>query len=450
MSSPFAVPGPTPGDHGRVNTASTPLRSRLSGLPQRLTNGWDAGSAGARSAINGAPRWVAGVVAGAQAALLSLLLVVAPALATYVTTSADPTNAGVGWQRSVAVAASLWLLGHGVPLVTTTATVTLVPLGLSCLALFSCYASARRSGRATRSSYLAAVLTYVVCALLVALSVDRTAQGIVLTALGAVVVGGSGLGAGLLARPGAPTLREVTRPGWSRLPALVRVGVAGGLHAAASLVVLATVLVLVWVLGGRTTITDVLHGLGLDTVGGAVLGLAETALVPNVVVWAVAWLAGPGFAVGSGSVFSPAEVVAGPLPALPLLGALPQPDTAGGVLRWAPVLLVLVGALAGWWTHRRRVGGPWWHAGAVALVVAGTAGVLVALLVVLSGGAVGPGRMVDVGANALLVAGAVAGGVLLGALLVVLPADAQVRAEIGARLRGVRSRTQDRSDQLAR
>lgn len=433
-----------------MNPASTPLRSRLSELPERLTSGWEAGSAGARSAINGAPRWVAGVTAGVQAALLSLLLVVAPALATYVTTSADPTNSDVGWQRSVAVAASLWLLGHGVPLVTSVATITLIPLGLSCLALFSCYASARRSGRATRSGYLAAVLTYVVCALVVALAVDRTAQGIVMTALGALVVGGAGLGAGLLARPGAPTLREVTRPAWSRLPAVVRVGLAGGLHAAATLVLLAAVLVLVWVLGGRTTITDILHGLGLDTVGGAVLGLAETALVPNLVVWAATWLAGPGFAVGAGSVFSPGEVVAGPLPALPLLGALPQPGTAGGVLRWAPVLVVLVGALAGWWTHRRRTAGPWWHAGVVALVVAGTAGVLVALLVVLSSGAVGPGRMVDVGANGLLVGGAVAAGVLLGALLVVLPADAPVRAAVAGGIRGARSRLRDHPDQPAR
>jgi hypothetical protein len=404
---------------------------RWDALHARLTTGW------ATSAIDGAPRWAAGLVSGVQAALLSLAVVIAPALATYVATSADPTNANVGWERSAAVASSLWLLAHGVPLVTGTATVTLMPLGLSGLVVFACYASARRSGRATRSGFFAGVAGYAVCVILVAVVVDRNPQGLVLAAVGGTVVGTLGLGAGLLARPGAPSWRETSRPAWSRVPALVRVSVTGGLLGLALLVLLACALVLTWVIGGRATISDILGGLGLDPVGGVVFGLAESTLVPNLVVWALAWLAGPGFAVGAGSQFSPGGVVAGPLPALPVLGALPQPDMAGGILRWAPVVLVLVGAVAGVWTHRRRETGRWWEPAAAGLSVAVTAGVGAAVLVVLASGSAGPGRMLTVGAGAALIGSVVGAEILVGTLLVGLPADREVRAAVARRVRGL-------------
>src|SRR5690606_14477786 len=111
---------------------------------------------------------------------------------------------------------------------------------------------------------------------------------------------------------------------------------------------------------GRAATGDVIEGLGLDTLGGVLFAFAQLALVPNLVLWAMAWLAGPGFAVGAGTVFSPDQVVSGPLPAVPLLGALPPPGSEGGLLRWVPVVVVLVGALAGWWLHRRtEVTTPW-------------------------------------------------------------------------------------------
>ena len=55
------------------------------------------------SALDGAPRWVAGVLSALQAALLSFLVLTLPAVAAYVATSADPSNSGVGWFRSVGV-----------------------------------------------------------------------------------------------------------------------------------------------------------------------------------------------------------------------------------------------------------------------------------------------------------------------------------------------------------
>ena len=158
---------------------------------------------------------------------------------------------------------------------------------------------------------------------------------------GGAVVAGVGLGAGLLARPEAPAWRELTRAGLDpgaargadrrRRPACSRWP---------SLVVVAAAVATLWVVAGRATIGDVVRGLGLDAIGGVVLAFAELAFVPNLVVWAIAWLTGSGFSVGSGTHFAPDAVVGGPLPAVPLLGALPTPDVAGPATSIVPIVLV--------------------------------------------------------------------------------------------------------------
>ncbi len=105
-----------------------------------------------------------------------------------------------------------------------------------------------------------------------------------------------------------------------------------------------------WALAGQAATGDVIEALGTDAFGGAMLAVAQLGLVPNLVLWAVSWLTGTGFAVGAGTMFAPDHVLGGPMPALPLLGALPT--QAGGLLVWAPVVVVLVGALAGLRLHR--------------------------------------------------------------------------------------------------
>ncbi|WP_449385685.1 cell division protein PerM [Cellulomonas soli] len=379
------------------------------------------------SAIDGAPRWVAGVLCALQGALLSLLVLVVPAVVAYVATSADPSNEGVGWLRSVGVGAGLWLLGHGVPLSVGGASVSLVPLGVSALAVFTCYASARRSGVASRSGLLAGVGTYVLLTLVVALAAGVSGGALAVALLGAAAVAVLGLGTGLLARPEAPSWREVSRPVWSRVAAPARVGAAAGALAVAVLVLLAAVLASVWVLAGRASITDLVRALNLDVIGGSVLAVTELTYAPNLVVWAFCWIVGPGFAVGDGSRFAPAEVVAVPLPTVPLLGSLPTPDAAGGPMTWTPVLVLLVGALVGWTVHRRlqatRARDVLVALGALAL----TAGALSAVLVALAAGAIGPGSMAVVGGVPWLVGGAVAAGVLIGSTVLAVPADPMVR-----------------------
>ncbi|MGV8977030.1 MAG: DUF6350 family protein [Cellulomonas sp.] len=417
---------------------------RLARLRRRVLTSDDGTPRFFASDVDGAPRWVGGLLAGLQGALLSLLIVVLPIVTAYVVTSADPTNAGVPWTRPVAFGGAVWLLAHGVPLTVAGDVLTLTPLGLTLLAVFTCYVSARRSGNATVQSWAAGVGGYTAITVAVALLVRASVAGALLAALGAVVVSGLGLAGGLTRRPEARPLRDVLRPVWSRISAPIRTGAAAGTLAAALLLVAAAVTVVLWVLAGRTTIAAIIGSLGLDPVGGGVLAVAEVAYVPNLVVWALSWLAGPGFQVGTGTSFSGAAVVSGPLPAIPLLGALPQPDAAGGLLAAAPLVLVVAGVVAGVWLHRRLVASRWAEAVLACIAASVVAGGAAGLLVVLASGALGPGRMTDVGASWLAVGAATAGGVLLGLLLAVLPFDGAVRARVArawrdALARGTRS-----------
>ena len=62
------------------------------------------------SALDGAPRWATGALAALQAAVLSLAALTIPAVAAFVATSADPSNAGVAWPQAVGVGAAVWLV----------------------------------------------------------------------------------------------------------------------------------------------------------------------------------------------------------------------------------------------------------------------------------------------------------------------------------------------------
>ena len=65
----------------------------------------------------------------------------------------------------------------------------------------------------------------------------------------------------------------------------------------------------------------------------------------------MAFVAGPGFAVGAGTAVSPAGTQLGVIPGVPVLGALPESSTPWLLL--LALLPVALGALAGWITRSR-------------------------------------------------------------------------------------------------
>lgn len=395
---------------------------------------------------------VSGALAAGQALVLSLAVVVLPAVVAYLVgtaTLAAPAGTpddAVQVRSAVDVAMGIWLLGHGVPLTADTVTVSLAPLGIAGLALFATYVSAKRFAGTSVRAWLAGAVTYALCTTAVA-AFAGSAPGwsLAVAALAGLVMGGIGMALGILARPDAPTAAELGEraevlarrvAGVDLVPATFRLGLRAGTVVVALLLGGAALLVAAWALAGRATSSDIITALEPGWTGGIVFAAAQLALLPNLVLWAASWITGPGFAVGVGTSFTPFGTISGPLPAVPLLGALPGQDWANPVSAWAPVLVVACGVVAGLFAWRRvepslvRWSDVGWVLGGI---VCGPA-VLMLLGQWVASGAGGPGRLSEIGANPLVTAGLVAAEVGGGAAAVLLGAKLDVvsrRVEIG-------------------
>jgi hypothetical protein len=349
------------------------------------------------------PRLAGVVVVGAIDGLLAVALPFA-VLAVLAVLAWAGLGRPEAWTPYVSSAADVWLLGHGVDVRFSAPgaafTVTAALLGPALVTALCAVRAGRRAG-ATGAPAVAwaaqLVATLLASAVLVAVGTTTVAapvvwQGLLLPLLLTAVASLVGL--------------RSTRPGVRPLPD----GVRAGLIALLLLVAAAAVLLTLLLLARFADVVALDESLDAGPVGGFVLTCAQLLAMPAFVVWALAWIVGAGVTLGTGSAVGPFAGSTGPLPALPVLGAVPVDPPA-----WAAAVLVLpvVAGFAAVLLVRR--GGATTAAlplGAVTGVVAGLgAGVLAAA----SAGAAGPGRFASVGPDALLVAG-------LTAVLVGLPA----------------------------
>ncbi|WP_277208753.1 cell division protein PerM [Isoptericola croceus] len=372
--------------------------------------------------------WAAAQSIGLSYTVVALLAVVAVLDAP----SASGSDGGLG--AGVAVATGLWLLGHGVPLSAAGAEVTVVPLGLTALVLFTLHVAAKRSAVPTLAAWVAGTVTYAATTTTLAIALDvaggtAAARGVQDVAvqvgaavLGGVVMGGGGLALGMFSAPDGPLLAGIAPRMNPYLPDTLRLGMRAAVVGVAVLVGLGGLLAGTWVVLGRETASLIAGGLGPSALGTVLLMLAQSALAPNLVVWATAWLAGPGFAVGQGSAFSPAVTEAGALPAVPVLGTLPGEAWSTPYTVWAPVLVVACGAIGGWFAWQRlepslvRVRDVAWILAGVVLAAGGAT----VLLQGAAGGAAGSGELSVVGADVWVTAGLVAAEIGGGAALVLV------------------------------
>lgn len=160
-------------------------------------------------------------------------------------------------------------------------------------------------------------------------------------------------------------------------------------------------------------IVTLFESLHADILGVVVVSLAQLAYVPNAVLWAVSWVSGVGFAIGTGSSVSPLGTQTGPLPAFPMLGALPPGELSFGYLALAVPLLAAAAAVItlgpGFARALATSPAPWPTWAATASLASVGAGAALGLLVAFSSGSLGTGRLVEVGPNAVAVAAALAG-----------------------------------------
>ena len=338
----------------------------------------------------------------------------------------------VFWRGAVDV----WLLGHGTdiafvldPLVAAstgfaaageTILLTIAPLGFALITLLLAVRAGRRIGETEHRhiGHLVAIVAFAVLSLGITLTAlhpaatPSIAQGAVLPTL--VFALGIALGSEVSRRrdrPATPRAVPSRVVAWiddrqRKLRPAATLALTGG--AAASGIVLAVsalaVAALVAVSYGQ--IIAIYEGVQAGILGGAALTVAQLALLPNLVIWAASWFVGPGFAIGTGSTVGPLGTVLGPVPAVPVLGALPTGETAFGFV--GLLVPVLAGFLAAVVLRPRLVRAGLTSYGALigtglGMGVAG--GTLLGALAWVSAGSAGPGRLEDVGASWLLVGG---------------------------------------------
>ena len=388
----------------------TATRRRTSARPSDRPT---AGAAQRPLAVGAA---VAGVVASASVLVGCLALALVGWFASDAGAHGQTTDA-------LRVGADAWLLGLGAHLELPGASLTFVPLGLTLLCVYvahrlgrwaSLTSAATDTGTVALGGVVLAGIYGVVALLTAVLASTPTAEPHLLRAFaGGVAVGLLGGGSGLAAGAGPAV------PGWAGVPSAVRAVLRGACAAVLLLATAASLLLAAALLVDLTAAANVLARLHVDGWGGALATVIVAAVTPNAVLLTGSYLLGPGFAVGAGTVVSPTSVVLGPVPAFPLLAALPDPGTPP----WWTAALLAVPALAaatGMTLALRRDPTADFGVGAVRGLLTGLGGAaLVAVAVAVAGGAVGPGRMAPVGAPfgetlAFAVASMCLGGLLGG------------------------------------
>lgn len=386
------------------------------------------------------PRLQAGSLAGVRAALTGLIVATVPVLGVW----AADSRVDAGLAEALRAAGQVWLVLHGVAIELPGGRLDLVPLGCAALpAVLLIRAAARAArqsgastGRDAASVALAVAATYAACVTAVAVlaanigvQVDTAARVDVarVEVAGALVAAlvFAAVCAGCGAVHGAGTGPAL----WSAMPARVRTVLLASAGAVAVLLAGGALLAGTALAVNAGSAGELARDVAPGPVGGAALFLLGLALVPNAAVWGASWLAGPGFAVGSGTALSPSAYELGPVPALPLLAGLP----AGPAPAWVGVLAYAVplaaGAFAGWLVCRRsisadplRTGRPSSAVRRAGLAVASgvLAGLAMAVLAGLSGGSAGEQRLAVVGPAAGSVGLSVALTVSVGAVATVL------------------------------
>ncbi|KPM51319.1 hypothetical protein ACG83_34850 [Frankia sp. R43] len=381
-------------------------------------------------------RPVVSAVATSAAGLVVIQFIVLVVWGTDTSSAAGPDDAA-------RVGADLWLLAHGATIHLSAGSVDFLPVGLAVLPLLAATtaghrraagnverlpASARgrrprgprpeqsgqpgepaqpghptqpagpaQTGRLSRAeipppwravirdvALVAGTQTVFVLVIALIVSTPAARPDVFTVVVGALAFSLSGAVIGVLSGYGA------LRSAWRALPASVRVPATAALTAFTSMLAAAAFGVALVLAATLPEIAATDRGLGAGVVGGVGLAAIQLAILPNLVLWALAYTLGPGFAVGGGFV-RPAEVQSGLFPDLPVFAALPPgPLPRPGWLVLAVVPLI-AGTMLALSVRRGMVGTPHRDRLRTTLVAAGVGGLLLMVVTQLSAGRLGSG-----------------------------------------------------------
>jgi hypothetical protein len=349
------------------------------------------------------PMLMAGGVAALAAAGGGLAVLATLTLIGWIT--APHVGLGGGLAGALRSAGLLWLVAHHVEVtVRGVGKVGLLPLGLVLLPA----ALIERAGRwMTREGHVAGLLEVGPAAVSIALpyalftgavalasgtsvAAPSLLQAVMMGFLIALLAGGFGAAHAI-----APWRKLA---GW--VPPRPRSVILGMLAALALLAVCGAILGAVSLMVHINTYKQAVTALNPGIFGSVLLLLASLCYLPNSVIWAVAYMLGPGFSFGIGTAVSPSGSALGALPAFPMLAALPVGEKAAYPAWLGFFVLImpyLAGALAGLMTVRiaptpTLEAAPFWG-----LVTGSLAALVIGFSAKISGGPLGAGRLASVG-----------------------------------------------------
>lgn len=193
------------------------------------------------------------------------------------------------------------------------------------------------------------------------------------------------------------------------IPVWLVAGVQAAVRAALSLLAVGAVTVFLWGLLRAKPVAEIFDLLGAGIFGTLLIWVLQLGYLPNLAAMALAWLSGVGFTLGSDSHYSVLATESGPIPAVPLLAAIPESAPGWPLLVVLPVAGAVLGALI-----YRRYAQPRFSVHLLtAFTVILSGFVLFVVGFWLAGGALGRERLAYVGAPVLPAASLLATEVLL-------------------------------------
>jgi hypothetical protein len=349
------------------------------------------------------PMLIAGGIAALAAAASGLAVLVMITLVGWIT--APHVGVGSGLPGVLRSAGILWLVAHHVEIsVRGVGRIGLLPLGLVLLPGALLERAGRwltHGGHVRRPRHVWHAALAIACpyALFTAAVAVGSRTPVAAPSLWQAVVVGFGIA---LAAGGFGAARGLAP--WRRLAALlpprprsVVLGVVASLGLVTAAGALLSSASLALHLHAYRAAVDSLNP---GTAGSVLLLLAGLAYVPNSVIWAVAYMLGPGFTFGIGTAVSPNGSALGAIPAFPMLAGLPAGPRAAFPMWLGFLVLVtpyVAGALAGLMTIRIAPtpfleAAPLWG-----MLTGSLTGLVIGLLAKFSGGPLGAGRLGSVG-----------------------------------------------------
>lgn len=285
-------------------------------------------------------RWASLAIAALLPLVLTWFVCILITSIIYALTASAPALGDIGWSDSLHFGTSFWLVSVGATLRIGTARMALIPLTLTAV---TWWLSVRGAKRSLISSWEDVAVYTAVSAIFTALLgfIDLEGTFLISAVVGAAILGFSAsIFAWWGSEPAPLSWWHYLQRGWRLArPLLI------GAFACASLAFLVAIVVSFKRVGALYSAYEA------HWAGNIGITFVQLLYLPLFIIWALSFISGSPIHIGSGTSFSPFVTSPAPLPGIPFFGTIPS---ASVPLYFLPLMLLLVGIVAPWWALRPR------------------------------------------------------------------------------------------------